>query len=126
MDNNTNVSIDNSNSRNDNISMVLLALFISLEDLSKYFTESKAIESTILLLYWNIWCKYQPTLNIHIQFYITNLLQMRKNRFEARIDIKSRAENNLIDSSTAIFENKILHNFIKAKDLLSDLGIFNN
>ncbi len=125
MDSNDDVSINNSNSRNDDIGMVLLALFIPWERFPKYFTESKAINSTILSLCWNIWCKCLPTLNAHVQFYTTNLLQMRKNRLKARAATESRAENNCLDI-TDVFENKILYDSIEAKDSLRDLSILNN
>ncbi len=74
---------------------------------------------------WNIWYKCQPTLNAHVQFYATNLLQMRKSRLEACAAIESRAENNRLDT-TNVFENEILHDSIEAKDSLRDLGILNN
>ncbi len=57
MDSNDDVSIINSNSRNDNIAMVLLTLFVPWERLPKYFTESEVTDSTISSLCWNILCK---------------------------------------------------------------------
>ena len=115
MDSNNNVSIENSNSRNNNITMVLLALFISWKRLFKYFTKLEVTESTVLLLCWNIWYKCQLTLNAHIQFYATNLLQMRKSRLEAHATSESRAENDCLDSGIDVLENKTLHGFIKLK-----------
>ncbi len=54
IDNDDDVSIDDSNSRNDNIAIVLLALFVPWERLPKYFIESEATDSTILSLCWHI------------------------------------------------------------------------
>ncbi len=51
---------------------------------------------------------------------------MRKSRLKARATIESKAENNCLDFSTDVLKNKILNDFIKAKDLLRDLSILNN
>lgn len=51
---------------------------------------------------------------------------MRKSRLKAHIIAKTRAENNCLDSSRDVLENNTLDNFIKAKDLLKDLGFLNN
>lgn len=64
-------------------------------------------------------------MNTHIQFYAINLLQMRKNRLEICATIESRAENDCL-YTIDVFENKILYDSIKAKDLLRDLSILNN
>lgn len=126
MNSNNDVFIDNNNSQNNNIAIVLLALFISWKHFSKYFTELEATRLTILLLYWNIWYKFRPTLNVHVQFLAINLLQMRKSRLEACAAAKSGAKNNCLDFGINVFKNKTLHDFIKAKDLLSDLNILKN
>ncbi len=54
MDSDDDISINDSNSRNDNIAMVFLALFVPWERFLKYFTESEATNSTISSLCWNI------------------------------------------------------------------------
>ncbi len=125
MDSNDDVSIDDSNGRNDDIAMVFLALFLPWERLSKYFIESEATDSTISSLCWNILYKCRPTLNAHVQFYDINLLQMRRSRLKAHAATESRTENNCLDT-TDVFENEILYDSIEAKDLLRDLGILNN
>lgn len=51
---------------------------------------------------------------------------MRKSKLNARTTAKSRAKNNYLDFGTNVFENKTLHDFIKAKNSLKDLDIFNN
>ncbi len=50
---------------------------------------------------------------------------MRKSKLEACASAKSRAENDCLDTRE-VFENKILHDSIEAKDSLRDLGILNN
>ncbi len=50
IDSNDDISINDSNSRNDDITIVLLALFISWKRFLKYFIESEATKSTILSL----------------------------------------------------------------------------
>lgn len=78
MDSDDDLSIDNGNSKNDDIALVLLGLFVSWEHLSDYFKESEATKSTIPPLCWDIWCKRRPILDVHVQYYTINLLQMRK------------------------------------------------
>ena len=54
MDDEDDLSIDNSNSKNDNIALVLLGLFIPWERFLDYFKEYEVTESTIPSLCWNI------------------------------------------------------------------------
>ena len=126
MDSDDDLSIDNSNSKNDDIALVLLGLFVPWERLPDYFKESEATESTIPSLCWDIWCKCRPTLDAHVQYYATNLLQMRKSRLEARVAAEARAENNRSDPGENLLGNKTLDNIIEYEDSLRDLGILNN
>lgn len=63
---NNNLSIDNDNSKNDNIALVLLGLFVFWKCLLDYFKEFEAMESTILSLCLDIWCKCRSILDAHI------------------------------------------------------------
>lgn len=51
---------------------------------------------------------------------------MNKSRFKTNIATEIRAKNNQSDPSKNLLENKTLHNIVENKDLLRDLGIFNN
>lgn len=48
INNDDDVSINDSNSKNDNIALVLLGLFVPWKRFPDYFKESEATESTIL------------------------------------------------------------------------------
>lgn len=126
MDNYDDVSIDDSNSKNDDITMVLLVLFVPWERLPPYFKEAEATESTIPLLCWNIWCQCRPTLDAHVQYYATNLLQMRKSGVEARAAAEARNELNHPDRSEDRVESTTFNDIVETEDALNDLGILTN
>lgn len=51
---------------------------------------------------------------------------MRKNRLKTHTTIKFRTKNNYLDLCINVLKNNILNNFIKVKDSLRDLSIFND
>lgn len=91
-----------------------------------YFKEFEATELTILLLCQHIWYKYCLTLDVHVQYYIINLLQLRKNRLKARATVKTRVENNQSNPSENLLGNKTLDNIIEDEDFLRDLSILSH
>lgn len=60
MNNDNDLFINNNNSQNDDMVLVLLALFIPWKHLFKYFTKLEAIKSIIMSFCWNIYCKDCP------------------------------------------------------------------
>ena len=66
IDSDDNLSIDDGNNKNENISLVLLGLFIPWERLSDYFKEFGATKSKIPSLCCNIWYKCRLTLDAHV------------------------------------------------------------
>ena len=66
MDNVDDLSIDNSNSKNDNIALILLGLFVPWKHLPDYFKEFEVIESTIPSLCWDKWCQCCLIFDAHV------------------------------------------------------------
>lgn len=126
MINNDYFSIKNSNSKNHNIVLVVLGLFVPWKYLSNNSKESEAIKLIILTLCKDIWCKCYPTLNTHVQYYAINLLQIKKSGLKIRAATEAKTENNQLDLGENMLKNKTLDNIIEDKNLIRDLGFFNN
>lgn len=64
----------------NNIAVILLALFMPWDCLYSLFVDIGAINDNYLSFCWAIWCHCYPTLNNHVKYYATNILQIGKNK----------------------------------------------
>ncbi len=68
----------------NDIAVILLTLFVPWDCLQPLFSEIGARNDNYLSFGWTIWCFFYPTLDDHVKYYATNILQMRKSRIDAR------------------------------------------
>lgn len=52
--------------------------------LQPLFSKIGATNDNYLSFGWTIWCFFYPTLDDHVKYYTTNILQIRKSRIDAR------------------------------------------
>ncbi len=80
----------------NNIAMILLALFMPWDRLQSLFADMDATDDNYSSFCWAIWCLCYPTLDDHVRYYATNVLQMRK----SKVDVCELAARNEHTSSS--------------------------
>ncbi len=66
----------------NDIAVILLALFVPWDRLQSLFADMGATDDNYSSFCWAIWCLYYPTLDDHVRYYATNVLQMRKSKVD--------------------------------------------
>ncbi|MCJ1349552.1 hypothetical protein MMC31_007793 [Peltigera leucophlebia] len=88
----------------NDIVVILLALFVPWNRLHSLFADMGAINDNYLSFCWAIWCLCYPTLDDHVKYYATNVLQMRKSKIDAceiaaRNDHTGSLEKNVMEQA---------------------------
>ncbi len=92
----------------NNIAVILLALFVPWDRLQPLFSEMGATNNNYLSFGWTIWCFFYLTLDDHVKYYTTNILQIRKSRIDAH---KLAASNDCaVSQEENVMEEDIIMN----------------
>ncbi len=86
----------------NDIAVILLALFVPWDRLQPLFADIGATDNNYSSFCWAIWCLCYPTLDDHVKYYATNILQMMKSKIdtcelEARNDHTGGSEENVME-----------------------------
>ena len=86
----------------NDIAVILLALFVPWDRLQPLFADMGATDDNYSSFCWAIWCLCYPTLDDHVKYYATNVLQMRKSKIDAcelaaRNDYTGSSEENVME-----------------------------
>ena len=74
----------------NDIRLILLALFIPWELLPPRFEAFNAVANNFQDFCWQIWLSFAANLEEYVQFHADNILQMRKSQIECRLDREQR------------------------------------
>lgn len=117
----------NEDGKLNNIAVILLALFVPWERLPILFRDAGATENTYISCCWNIWSQCCPTLDAHVQYYASNLLQMRRSKVEAQAQAAANAEANHSTVTTEeIMEENQPATLDEANDFLNTMEFRND
>ncbi len=87
--------------RQNDVILILLALFIPWNQLPEKFHSYKALLGTYTDYYWNIWEDTIGRLEEYAQYAAKNILQIRKNQLNAKLnrDLRNAARNYQVEDA---------------------------
>ena len=90
--------------RQNNMGLILLALFVPWELLPEKFQACHATTANFRDFCWQIWLDFAADLDEYTQFYANNILQMRKSQIECQLDRQQRKVAEAAAAETAYME----------------------